>query len=94
MCELEQTPKATVSVKEVIRYLESARYLDKREAATFLHISVRNVTSRLSEIPHFRLGKKVLFKLSELQRYMEEKRERTVDLNRIVDEVLEDLRDA
>ncbi len=92
MCEKGNTEHKTVSVREVIRYLETERFLDKREAAEFLRISVRNLTSRIREIPHFRLGKKILFKLCELKRYMEVNRERITDLDQVIDEVLTDLR--
>ena len=94
MCDKGPSENQTVSVREVIRYLETERFLDKREAAEFLRISVRNLTTRIREIPHFRLGKKILFKLCELKRYMEAKRERTSNIDRMIDEVLKDLRSA
>ena len=85
----EQT---VVSVQEVIAYVDRDRYLDKREAARYTSLSIRNLESRLPEIPHFRVGKKILFKKSELDRWMEQFREGGNNLDLIVDETLSSLR--
>jgi len=82
-----------VSVQEVIAYIDRDRYLDKREAAAYTSLSIRNLEARLDEIPHFRVGKKILFKKSELDRWMEQYREgdsRNLDL--IADEAVKALR--
>ena len=85
----EQT---VVSVQEVIAYIDRDRYLDKREAAAYTSLSTRNLEARLPEIPHFRVGQKILFKKSELDRWMETYREGgNQNLDRIADEAIESL---
>jgi len=86
----EQT---VISVQEVLLYFSQDRYLDKREAVAYLCLSTRNLEARLPEIPHFRVGKKILFKKSELDRWMETYREGgSRNLDRIADEAIESLK--
>ncbi len=85
----EQT---VVSVREILAYVDRDRYMDKREAAAYTSVSLRNLESRLPEIPHYRVGQKVLFKKSELDRWMETHREGgNQNLDRIADEAIESL---
>ena len=86
------TEHTVVSVKEVLLYFSQDRYLDKKEAAAYTSLSTRNLEARLSEIPHYRVGKKILFKKSELDHWMETYREGTTqNLDRIADEAIESL---
>ena len=88
--ELEGT---LVSVKEILGYLAQDRYMGKREAAAYTGLSTRTLEGRLGEIPHFRVGKKVVFKKSELDRWMETYREGSShDLDKIVDGAIESLK--
>jgi excisionase family DNA binding protein len=66
------------------------RYISKPEASAYLGISVSNIEKHLGEIPHYRLGSKVLFRKSELDRWMQAHRERSedMDLDRMADEAL------
>ena len=81
-----------VSVQEVLLYFSQDRYLDKKEAATYTSLSTRTLEGRLDEIPHYRVGTKILFKKSELDRWMEAYREGGArNLNSLVDETLEAL---
>ncbi len=83
-----------VSVKEVLLHFSQDRYLDKKEAASYTSLSTRNLEARLSEIPHFRVGKKILFKKSELDHWMESHREGgSHDLDKIADEAIESLKE-
>ena len=83
----------TVSVQEVLLHFDRDRYMDKREAATYTSLSTRNLEARLPEIPHYRVGKKILFKKSEIDKWMETYREGgTQNLDRIADEVIESIR--
>ena len=83
-----------VSVKEILGYLAQDRYIDKRQAATYTSLSTRTLESRLDEIPHFRVGNKVVFKKSELDHWMETFREgNSQNLNRIADEAIESLKE-
>jgi excisionase family DNA binding protein len=82
-----------VSVKEILGYLTQDRYMGKREAAAYTGLSTRTLESNLDEIPHFRVGKKILFKKSELDRWMETHREGdSHSLDRIVDGAIESLK--
>ena len=85
----EQT---VVSIQEVLVYFDRDRYLDKQEAAKYTSLCVRNLEARLSEIRHFRVGNKILFKKSELDRWMATHREGTQNLDRIADEAIESLK--
>ncbi len=86
----EQT---VVSIQEVLLHFDRDRYMDKRGAAEYTSLSVRNLESHLDEIPHFRVGNKILFKKSELDRWMEAHRESTQNLDRIAEEAVESLKE-
>jgi excisionase family DNA binding protein len=81
-------PKGNVSVAEILAYLEQDHYLSKKEAAKHLALSIRTLDKWLHAIPHFRVGKKALFKKSELDKWMEHYRERpqNIDLRALLDE--------
>ena len=85
-----QVPKGLIDVQDVLRYLASDCYMDKSQTAEYMSISVRNLEGRLSQIPHFRLGVKTLFRKSEIDSYMERHRENpeAIDLERLADEVV------
>ena len=86
----EQT---VISVQEVLLYCSQDRYMNKREAAAYTSLSTRNLEARLPEIPHYRVGKKILFKKSEIDKWMETYREGgTQNLDRIADEAIESIR--
>lgn len=82
-----------VSVQEILAYVDRDRYLDKRQAAEYTGLSTRTLEGRLDEIPHFRVGKKILFKKSELDQWIEKYREGgSRNLDRIADEAIESLK--
>ena len=84
-----------ISVQEVIAYIDRDRYMDKREVAAYTSLSIRNLEARLPEIPHFRVGKKILFKKSELDHWMESHREGgSHDLDKIADDAVKTLREG
>jgi len=60
----------------------------------YLPLSERNIRERLPGIPHYRVGKRLLFKKSELDHWMENHRENgeQLDLKRTAEEVLEKIR--
>ena len=88
----EQT---VISVQEVLLYFSQDRYMNKREAAAYTSLSTRNLEARLPEIPHFRVGKKILFKKSELDHWMESHREGgSHDLDKIADDAVKTLREG
>jgi len=71
----------TVSVREVLAYLETDRYLDLKEATEYLPLSERTIREHLKVIPHFRYGKKIIFRKGELDQWMETFRVRDQDLD-------------
>ena len=76
---MEQVSQGTVSVREILNYFDHDRYLSLSEAEKYLSLSKRNIRNRLAEIPHLRVGKKLLFKKSELDEWMEQYREQSGD---------------
>ena len=60
------------------------------QAAVYSDLSVTTLRKRLAEIPHFRVGRKILFKKSEFDHWLEGYREGSedLDLRRIADEAL------
>ncbi len=79
--ERERFLEGTVSVLEILNFIESDRYLDLKEVAEYLPLSERTIRQHLNEIPHFRYGKKIIFKKSELDLWMETFRVRDQDLD-------------
>ena len=75
----------TLSVREVLAYLETDRYLDLKEAAQYLPLSERTIRQHLKTIPHFRCGKKIIFRRSELDRWMETFRVKEPDLDKAME---------
>lgn len=90
---MSERPDGYVPVSELLSYMERDRYLTLQEAAAYLSISERSIRERLDEIPHFRPleGRKLLFKRSELDGWMEGFRVNEVDVDNVVDGVLADV---
>ena len=88
--EQEQFLEGTVSVREILAYLDQDRYLSLAQASEYLGISTRTLRDRLDEIPHRRLGTRLLlFKKSELDTWLEQYREGGKDeLDELVNETL------
>jgi excisionase family DNA binding protein len=80
---MNEAPKGTVTVEEILPYLDRDRYMGKREAARYLGVSLRTLETWTAEMgmPRFRPHAKLLFKRSELDRWMERYRERPADLD-------------
>ncbi len=81
MNKQEQVLDGVVSVREVLNLIQSDRYMDLKEAAEYLPLSERTIRQHLNEIPCFRYGKKIIFKKSELDQWMESFRVRDQDLD-------------
>jgi excisionase family DNA binding protein len=84
--------QGTVSVAEILHYVADDRYLSLDEACRYLSLSKRTIRSHLLEIKYYRFGeRKLLFKKSDLDRWMERYLETRaeLDLDRIADEVVE-----
>ncbi len=79
-----------VSAQEILAYLDQDRYLNLPEAAKYTSISARTIRDRLDEIPHRRVGTRILlFKKSELDAWLEQYREGgKAELDELVNETL------
>ncbi len=88
---MNQGPQGLISVGEILAYINQDRYLSLSEAVAYLNLSERTIRERLLEIPHFRVGSKLLFRKSELDAWLLRYRERSseMDLGKIADEALE-----
>ena len=91
--EQEQILDGVVSVREVLNLIESDRYLSLTEASRYLGFSKRAIRDRLGEIPHYRLGSKLLlFKKSQLDAWLLQYREGgNTELDELVDGALVDV---
>ena len=80
--EREQLLNGTVSVREVLNFIEQDRYFDVLQASEYVHLSKRYIRQHLKQIPHYRVGsRKLLFKKSELDSWMKQWRERDLSLD-------------
>lgn len=50
------------------------RLLTKEETAKYLHISRATLSRLMKEIPYIKLGRRVLFKMSDIDKYLESKK--------------------
>jgi excisionase family DNA binding protein len=87
---MNEAPQGLVSASEIMAYLSQDRYLSLSETVKYISLSESTIKKRLSEIPHFRVGKKPLFRKSELDRWLLQYRERgdEMDLDRLADDAL------
>ena len=83
--ELQRQPAGTVSVREVLTYMSQDRYMDLKEAAEYLPVSERTIREHLKTIPHYRYGKKIFFKRSTLDRWIETFRVQDDDLEQALE---------
>jgi excisionase family DNA binding protein len=58
-------------VQEILAYIERDRYMSLNEAVRYLALSERTLRERLRQIPHSRVGAKLLFRKSELDGWMQ-----------------------
>ena len=88
--ERERIEESLISVREVLAYLGQDRYLNLAQASEYLAMSTRTIRDRFDEIPHYRVGSKLLlFKKSELDAWMLQYREGgNAELDELVDDTL------
>ncbi len=93
MNEQKQILDGVVSVREILNFIKSDRYLSLIEASGYLAMSTRTIRDRLDEIPHRRVGKKMLlFKKSELDTWLDQFRKGgNMELDELVDGALADV---
>ena len=87
----ERFMNGVVSASEIVAYLIQDRYLNLAAAAKYTSISARTIRARLDEIPHRRVGTRMLlFKKSELDTWLDQYREGgKAELDELVEECLE-----
>ena len=87
----ERFMNGVVSASEILAYLDQDRYLNLAEAAKYTSISKRTIRDRLDEIPHRRVGTRILlFKKSELDTWLDRYRGGgQAELDELVEECLE-----
>jgi len=87
--ERERIEQSLISVREVLAYVSQDRFLNLTEASEYLAMSSRTIRDRLDEIPHYRVGTKLLlFKKSELDKWMSQYRVGNAELDELVNETL------
>ncbi len=90
LMEQQQFLEGTVSVREILALLEQDRFLNLAEASQYTSISKSTLRHR-DDLPRYKVGKKILlFKKSELDKWLFQFREGGGDeLDQLVDECLE-----
>ncbi len=90
VAEKERIEQSLISVREVLPYMEQDRFFNLAEAAKYTSISARTLRDYLDEIPHRRVGTRMLlFKKSEVDAWLSQFREGGGDeLDHIVNETL------
>lgn len=68
---MKQAPQGTVSVAEILAYVNQDRYLSLSEACEYLSLSERTLRELLPGIPYSRIGRKLLFKKSKLDAWVQ-----------------------
>lgn len=88
LMEQERFLEATVSVREILNYVEQDRYMTLKEAAEYLPFCKLTISKHLKEIPHFRYNRKIFFRKSELDQWAERFRVRPED-SKVLDRAME-----
>jgi hypothetical protein len=68
---MSATPRGLIDVAVILQFLQSDRYMGKRAAAGYTGLSVRTLEGH-PEIKRFRVGKKVLYRKSILDEWIEQ----------------------
>ena len=88
MCrELTSIFDGVVSVREILVYLDTDRYLTKGETAQYLgKISLRKLEGLA--LPSYRVGARRFYRKSEIDVWMARRRESSEDIDQLVEECL------
>jgi len=86
-------PRGLVPVEEILAYLQRDRWVGKEEASKYTGLSISTL-SQDKTVPRVYVHRRLLFKLSELDAWMEQHRkiQDDVDPVAIADDVLRGLR--
>jgi len=90
--QIAEQEQIVVSVREVVALLDQDRYFNLAGASAYTSISKSTLRHR-DDLPRYKVGKKILlFKKSELDKWLEQFREGgSGDLDEVVDGVLADV---
>ncbi|MDA2933953.1 helix-turn-helix domain-containing protein [Acidobacteria bacterium AH-259-D05] len=70
MSRVYEILSGTVTVQEILAYLQSDYYMTKRDLSRYLSVSLRTIENLMVEIPHYKLGRRVLFRKNEIDQWM------------------------
>lgn len=62
--------KGTVSIQDILSYLSSDPWMDKKEAAKHLRMSVRTLEQNMKNVRYYKPSGEVLFRKSDLDRWV------------------------
>lgn len=62
--------------------IENISYWNVDDVSRYLKVKVKTIYAMVREIPHYRIGKLIRFKKSEIDAWLESKRERVQDANK------------
>ncbi len=81
LMEQQKFLEGTVSVAEILNYIEQDRFLTLKEAAAYVRLSQRTLRRQVNQIQPrpFKYGRKLLFRKSDLDRWMENYRLEDID---------------
>ncbi len=82
LADQEHVLSGTVSVAEILAFIEQDRYMTLKQAAEYLPFCKLTISKHLKEIPHFRYNRKIFFRKSELDQWAERWRVHTDDLDK------------
>ncbi len=82
LADQEHVLAGTVSVAEILAFIEQDRYMTLKEAAAYLPFCALTISKHLREIPHFRYNRKIFFRKSELDQWAERWRVHTDDVDK------------
>ena len=77
----KQIEQSVISAAEILVYLRNDHYLDLKQASEYLSLSERTIREHLKTTPHYRFRRKIIFRKSELDQWMETFRVRDQDLD-------------
>jgi len=68
------------SDEELLDLMFPPKYLNVEEAAQFLRVPVQTIYAKIDEIPHSKVGKRLVFKDRSLVQYIERKQNKVTSL--------------
>ena len=87
---MSNVPTGTVDVEEILGWLQTDRFMGKRESAHYLGMGEKKFRAQSKSMPKYKVGGTWVFKRSELDEWMEQYRVQPTaeDVSDLVDGVL------